>query len=221
VPDWGIIMNFKVGITALGSLLLAFAMVAHADPVTGTVGCATAANTAQHMDTSCNAPTGGSAMINTSGLYSSAGIDVTLTSISGLTTDNPVILGDLNPSAPQQWTFAFSGGDFTIKATNGDFSLAGTYTVSATGDDTVTLDLAPTNVTFVFDGMAYPISLVGKDDTGTATIDYTGDPIVTGVSVTTQFNTPTVPSPVPEPGTLGLLAAGLFGLATLGRRAVA
>jgi hypothetical protein len=199
-------------------LFFAIAVVAHAD-TTGAAACGPG-----FPDAMCNAPGGGPATINVTGGFSSSGILVTLTSISGLTTTNPEVLEDLNPSAPEQWVFAFSGGTWTVTdATDGDFSLAGTYTVSGTGTDSVTLALVPTSVSLVAGegtGLTFTKSLIGKGDSGTATIDYAGDPDVTGVSVSSTFNVPTIPTSMPEPSTLGFLATGLLGLLPVVRRRI-
>jgi hypothetical protein len=62
--------------------------------------------------------------------------------------------------------------------------------------------------------------LIGKGDSGTATIDYAGDPDVTGVSVSSTFNVPKIPTSMPEPSTLGFLATGLLGLLPVVRRRI-
>ena len=211
-------MRITLGAAAAISLLFfSLAGVMRADTVTASIGCATAANALQGMDTTCNAPGGGPAMIDTSGSYSSTGILVTLTSITGLviTPSGEPILEDLDPTAPEQWTFAFSDGNFTITDADSDFLTNGTYTITGTGTNSVTLGLIPTTVTFATDDLSVSLVQDAPGASGSATINYTADPVVTGVSIGTEF-----PSlvPAPEPSTTWLLLLGLAGIGLLTRR---
>lgn len=225
LPLGGNSMNIRIGAVALVALLFfSLDAVTHADTVNATIGCATAANTTQGMDTSCTAPGGGTATLNTTGGYSSTGIQVTLTSITGLTFSNPAngapIIEDLDPTAPEQWTFAFANGDFTITDADSDFLVNGTYTVTGTGTNSVTLTLVPTQVTFSTDDLSQSLVINTPTASGTATISYMADPTVTGVSISTQFPPFNPPTPAPDPSTLVLLSAGLAGVGLLTRRRV-
>ena len=203
---------------ALVSLIvfLAFTPVARADAVTGSAGCGPLSGST--LDTACNAPTGGTATVSiSSGQYSSSGVLVTLTSLSGLTTTASEVTEDLNPSAAEQWSFVFDTAAQTFSISDvadSDFFLTGTILTFTPGTNSVTLNLTPTLVKFVSgEGSGFPFSksLIGTGDAGTATVNYDpGD--ITGVTASAHFDTPKFPT-VPEPGTLVLFASGLLGLA--------
>ncbi len=188
---------------ALGAALF-FASASYGDTVTATIGCATAGNVSQGVDTACNAANGSPATIDTTGGYSSTGILVTLTSINGLviTPTGQPIAEDLDPSSPEQWLLTFGNGTFTITdVSDNDFQVTGTYVVSGSSADSVTFSM-----TFATEDGSITLTQNTPDASGTATITYTGDPTVTGVSISSAF--PNL-VPTPEPSTIWLLAFGL------------
>jgi PEP-CTERM motif len=194
-------------------VFLAFTPLARADAVTGSAGCVPVLPA-----TACKSPSGGTATVSiSSGQYSTSGVLVTLTSISGLTTTNPEVIEDLNPSAAEQWSFVFDTAAHTFSISDvadSDFLLNGTISSFTPGTNSVVLNLTPTLVTFVSGedgGLTFSKSLIGSGDSGTATVNYDPDDI-TGVTATAGFHTPKLPT-VPEPGTLVLFASGLLGLA--------
>jgi hypothetical protein len=209
----------KIWTCSLALILVAIALVlapaSHGDTVTATIGCASALNTSQGVDTACDGVDGNPATIDTTGGYSSTGILVTLTSINGLviTPSGQPIAEDLDPSSPEQWLLVFGNGSFTITdQTDSDFQVTGTYVVSGASADSVTFDMTPSTVMFATEDGSITLTQQTPDASGTATITYTGDPTVTGVSISSAF--PNL-VPTPEPPTIWLLAFGLPAISLL------
>jgi PEP-CTERM motif len=130
-------------------------------------------------------------------------------------TTGALMGGSLTTGCLTACSFSWSGSSLTIAGANGGPSFTGTFT----GDITLTGYLTSKG-TYTY-SIAGPLSgmLNGKTSTagGTVQLTVTLNHLFTGGTVHVSGGSTNVSS-VPEPGTLGLLGTGLFGLAGVLRR---
>lgn len=213
--------------SAVAGLILAVALTsvgAKASP-SGTVGCGGTGQVA------CS----GSFSV-TDGVYTGSA-SVQITSFTGISSSflsaNPYVAGVLDGS-PLTMSFDTSVPDITfsnIVGGVGDFALDAeitSFTVNAAADS-LKFDFSVFAIAVELGNPACGASCFNTFDdnitgvNGTLTVDYSGDPAITGVTGTVglPFSTGGGGGTTPEPGTLLLLGSGLLGFAPLIRRKLA
>lgn len=191
------------------ALLVVFLPIARA----GMAGCGPGSGST--LDPTCT----GNVTLLPDGGYSSAGIGISITSISLNPADPPFIL-QADAVNGDQFSFAFSTDSGTVTVTdvtNNAYFITGSIAGFTPGNDSVALSID--NVVNTYDVVGgfngylapggTPLVIPGTPPGGVAVINFTGDPVVTGM--TFSFATP-------EPSTGALLMTGLFGLLLFVRR---
>ncbi len=212
-------------ITTLAALVLAlgFTAIGAKASASGSIGC----SGGNGASTPCTG-LGLGTVTQSGSLFSTAGIDVALTSVTGIA--EPFASLEVFTPNTDQFNFSFTnvgesaGGTFSFT----DLTESGALTVKGTAvwvspaptglTGTLDLDLVATTYSFNDEGYSFSGSI---HDSGSASLNLdpgTVESMTGSVGLPSGSSGGSGPSPTPEPGTLLLLASGLSLVGFIGRK---